>query len=137
MHFNIPKLCSIKYCKKKYSAWTCISVFFRGFIAIVSDEDPRSGVNAMLWSIYLETSELFIYKCLTSRHRLGFPRLFSRFLFFSFSCRVIYARPGYTVVGAATENGVMRGRTGPKCKGRKPRGRTFALPVQRAVAVAT
>lgn len=114
-----------------------LGAFFRGFIAIVSDEDPRSGDNTMLWSIYLGTSELFIYKCLTSRHRLGSPRLPSRLLFFSFSCRVIYARPGCAVVGVARENGVMRGRTGPKCKGRKPRGRTFALPVQRAVAVAT
>lgn len=56
----------------------------------------------MLCSIYLGTSELFIYKCLTSRHRLGFSRLLSRLLFFS--CRVIYARPGCTVVGVAREN---------------------------------
>jgi len=92
----------------------------------------------MLWSIYLEgTSELFIYKRLTSHHRLGSPRLLTRLLVFSFSCRVIYARPGCTVVCVARQNGVMRGRrTGPKCKGRKPRGRTFALPVQRAVAIA-
>lgn len=54
------------------------------------------------------TSELFIYKCLTSRHRLG--TLFSFFhlnfplaLSFSLFCRVIYARPGYTVVVAARE----------------------------------
>lgn len=54
----------------------------------------------MLSSIYLRTFELFIYKCLTSRHRLGSPSL----LFFSFSCRVIYARPGCTVVGVARGN---------------------------------
>jgi len=64
----------------------------------------------MLWSIYLEgTSELFIYKRLTSHHRLGSPRLLTRLLVFSFSCRVIYARPGCTVVGVARQNGVMRG----------------------------
>lgn len=65
----------------KRKARTCISVFFRGFITIVSDENPRTADNTMLWSIYLATSELFIYKCLTSRHRLGSPRLLSRFLF--------------------------------------------------------
>lgn len=48
-----------------------LGIFFRGFVAIVSDENPRSGDNGMLRSIYLERSELFIYKCLTSRHRLG------------------------------------------------------------------
>lgn len=61
------------------------SVFFRGFVAIVLDESPRSGDNTMLWSIYLGTSELFIYKCLTSRRRLAsffllLSRLFSLFL---------------------------------------------------------
>lgn len=120
----------------------CISVFFRGFVAIVLDEGPRSGDNAMLWSIYLGTSELFIYKCLTSRRRLAslflrLSRLLSVSLFllssnlratWVYRCRYSKRKRGW----------VRRGRAiGRKCKGRKPRGRTFALPVQRAVAVAT
>lgn len=103
--------CSIKYKKKKtlkrasrYSFTDSLPLSQMG----IHGED-----NTIFWSIYLGTSELFIYKRLTSRHRLGSPRLFIRLLVFFFSCRVIYARLGCTVVDVARENegNAMQDRT--------------------------
>lgn len=84
--FNILKFRDIKHELHRNSTRTHFSVVsrFHRFVAIVSDESPRSRDNAALRSIYLGTSELFIYKCLTSRRRLG--SLFflpSRLLFLS------------------------------------------------------
>lgn len=60
------------------------------------------GITRCSGAFILGTSELFIYKCLTSRRRLDLPSSFF-YLDFSlpFSGRVIYARPGYTAVAVA------------------------------------